>query len=234
MPSSMPARLLVLNPNTSPQVTARLVSAVRAALPLEAQVDVQAATARFGSPYIASETSYAVAAHAVLDAYEAHTVTHGKPDVVLIGCFGDPGVAALREASDRPVMGLAEAALRTAQRSGPYVVVTGGSAWEPMLWRFARAWQLDSALAGIYTLPDDGAALAAADTATTAARLNALARQALLQHPAARCVVLGGAGLAGLAGAVGQGLDVPVIDSVAAGAASAMQLLADTHVATKP
>lgn len=221
----MPARLLLLNPNTSPQVTARLVSAVRAALPPEAPVDLQAATARFGAAYIASESSYAVAAHAVLDAYDSHVAAHGEPDAVLVGCFGDPGVAALRETSGRPVLGLAEAAMRTAQRHGRYVIVTGGNAWGPMLWRFARAWQLDPALAGIYTLPDDGAALAAADSATTAARLHTMVRQALLQHPAARCVVLGGAGLAGMAAAVGQRLPAPLIDSVAAGAEAIWEAL---------
>lgn len=218
-------RLLVLNPNTSSQVTDRLVAMVRSALPPGDDVQVSAATARFGAAYIASETSYTVAAHAVLDAYEAHAASQGAPDAVLVGCFGDPGVQALREASGRPVIGLAEAAMRAAQDNGPYVIVTGGTAWEPMLWRFARAWQLEQALAGIYTLPDDGAALAAADTTRTAARLRALAQQALQRHPAARRVVLGGAGLAGLAGAVGQGLAVPVIDSVAAGATAALRLL---------
>lgn len=218
-------RLLMLNPNTSAAVTARLMAAVRDALPPGDAVQVSAATARFGAAYIASETSYAVAAHAVLDAYEADAAAHGAADAVLVGCFGDPGVAALREASGRPVIGLAEAALRAAQAHGPCVIVTGGAAWEPMLWRFARAWQLDAAVAGIYTLPDDGAALAAADAADTAAALHALAQQALQRHPEAARVVLGGAGLAGLAGAMGKGLAVPVIDSVAAGAKAALRLL---------
>lgn len=218
-------RLLVLNPNTSASVTTRLVAAVRGALPPGHTVQLSAATARFGAAYIASEASYTVAAHAVLDAYEADVAAHGAPDAVLVGCFGDPGVAALREASGRPVIGLAEAAMRAAQRHGPYVIVTGGAAWEPMLWRFARAWQLEAAVAGVYTLPDDGAALAAADAADTAAGLRALAQQALRRHPAANRVVLGGAGLAGLAGAMGEGLAVPVIDSVSAGARAALRLL---------
>lgn len=222
----MSHRLLVLNPNTSAAVTERLVALVRSALPAAADVDVLSATARFGSAYIASETSYAVAHHAVLDAYKAHVAAQGAPDAVLVGCFGDPGVAALREVCGRPVIGLAEAAMREAQRYGPYVVVTGGTAWEAMLWRFARAWQLDAAIAGICTLPDDGAALAAGDAATTAARLQALAANALARHPAARCVVLGGAGLGGLADAVGTNLPVPVIDSVLAGAAALWPLAA--------
>jgi Asp/Glu/hydantoin racemase len=218
--------LLVLNPNTSSRVTERLVSVVRSALaPAAAGVQLEAATARFGARYIASEASYTIAAHAVLDAYESHVAAHGVPDAVLVGCFGDPGVQALREMSGRPAIGLAEAAMRAAQREGPYVIVTGGTAWEPMLWRFARAWQLEQALAGIYTLPDDGAALAAAQPDGTAARLRALAQQALRRHPTARCVVLGGAGLAGQAGAVGQGLGVPVIDSVAAGASAVLPWL---------
>ena len=88
-------QLLVLNPNTSASVSALLQRHVQAAAGLH--VAVRTATARFGAPYIACEASYAVAAHAALDAWANELSQHQpQPDAVLIGCFGDPGLMALR------------------------------------------------------------------------------------------------------------------------------------------
>ena len=108
-------QLLVINPNTSESVSALLQQHVQAAA--GAQVQVQTVTARFGAPYIADEAGYAVAAHAALDAWAAALARPGAaPDAVLIGCFGDPGLMALRESSPVPVTGLAEAAFIEASR----------------------------------------------------------------------------------------------------------------------
>lgn len=115
-------RILVINPNTTQAVTDRVVAACRAAQPL---LQWEGATARFGAPYIASEVSYAVAAYAVLDAFEANNQGY---DAVLIACFGDPGLLALREAAKVPVLGLAQASFEAAQQRGPFAVVTGGRA----------------------------------------------------------------------------------------------------------
>ena len=62
-------RLLVINPNTSASVSTLLQTHVQAAAGLHVQV--RTVTARFGAPYIADEASYAVAAHAALDAWAA-------------------------------------------------------------------------------------------------------------------------------------------------------------------
>jgi hypothetical protein len=110
--------LLIINPNTSGTVSELLQThAQRAAGP---DVRVRTVTARFGAPYIACEASYAVAGHATLDAWAA-ALTDGQPapDAVLIGCFGDPGLLALRDTSRVPVTGLAEAAFCGGGRSWP-------------------------------------------------------------------------------------------------------------------
>ena len=115
-------------------------------------VAVRTATARFGAPYIACEASYAVAAHAVLDVW-AHEIAQPQtaPDAVLIGCFGDPGLMALRESIPVPVTGLAEASFIEAARHGRFAIVTGGERWGPMLQRLAQALGHAHALAGIHT-----------------------------------------------------------------------------------
>jgi allantoin racemase len=209
-------QLLVINPNTSAGVSALLQSHVQQAAGLHVQV--RTVTARFGSPYIADEASYAVAAHAALDAW-AHDLSthhHAAPDAVLIGCFGDPGLMALRESSPVPVTGLAEAAFIEAARHGRYAIVTGGARWGPMLQRLAQALGQAQQLAGIHTVAPTGAQLAA-DPVAARALLAQACRDASRQL-GVQAVILGGAGLAGMAGAVQAEVPIPVIDSVIAGA----------------
>ncbi|MFC5522959.1 aspartate/glutamate racemase family protein [Polaromonas jejuensis] len=208
-------KLLVINPNTSASVSARLQTHVQAAAGLHVQV--RTVTARFGAPYISDEASYAVAAHATLDAWAAAlTGPEGPPHAVLIGCFGDPGLLALRESSPVPVTGLAEAAFIEAARHGRFAIVTGGERWGPMLQRLAQALGYAPLLTGIHTVAPTGAQLAA-DPAAASALLSHACRDAVRQL-GAQTVILGGAGLAGMAAAIQPGLSVPIIDSVLAGA----------------
>jgi Asp/Glu/hydantoin racemase len=208
-------QLLVINPNTSPTVSALLQTHVQQAAGLH--VKVRTVTARFGSAYIADEASYAVAAHAALDAW-AHDLANDPlpPDAVLIGCFGDPGLMALRESSPVPVTGLAEAAFIEAARHGRYAIVTGGVRWGPMLQRLAQALGQAQQLAGIHTVAPTGAQLAA-DPVAARALLAQACRDASRQL-GVDAVILGGAGLAGMAAAVQGDVPIPVIDSVLAGA----------------
>lgn len=215
-------RLLVINPNTTASVTALLQHHVAAAL--GPTVKVHAVTARFGAPYIACEASYAVAGHATLDAWATALTEHPDtaPDAVLIGCFGDPGLLALRESAGVPVTGLAEAAFTEAAQHGRFAIVTGGARWAPMLQRLADQLGFGAALAGIHTVAPTGAELAADPVA--ARSLLQQAGSDAAQRFGAAAVVLGGAGLAGMAAAVQGGVGVPVIDSVLAGARHALAL----------
>lgn len=213
-------QLLVVNPNTSRAVSALLQQHVQAAA--GPQVQVRTVTARFGAPYIADEASYAVAAHAALDAWAAALAApHAAPDAVLLGCFGDPGLLALRESSPVPVTGLAEAAFAEAGRHGRFAVVTGGVRWAPMLQRLAQALGHAPALAGIRTVVPTGAELAG-DVDAAHVLLQQACRDAVRDF-GAQAVILGGAGLAGMAAAIQPALDVPLIDSVAAGARQALR-----------
>jgi Asp/Glu/hydantoin racemase len=207
-------RLLLINPNTTAAITdlaARHVAATLRRLP-GSLWEIEPATASFGAPYIADEASYAIAGHAALDAY---TRLRRRFDAVLLACFGDPGLFALREASGLPVFALAEASMREASRIGRYAIVTGGARWKPMLERHARALQLDAQLASIRTVDLTGAQIAA-DPDAALATLAAACRAAA--GDGAQAVILGGAGLAGLAARIAPQLDVPVIDSVEAAA----------------
>jgi Asp/Glu/hydantoin racemase len=214
--------LLVINPNTSTSVSALLQQHVKAAV--GAGIDVHTLTARFGAPYIASEASYAVAQHTVLDAWAVAKAQGLAADAVLIGCFGDPGLFALREGAGVPVSGLAEASFLAAARHGRYAIVTGGERWKPMLERLAQALGQGEALAGVHTVAPSGAQLAA-DPAGARVLLAQACRDAVDRFEA-DAVILGGAGLAGMGVDIAPQVPVPLIDSVQAGADWALDALA--------
>ena len=202
--------VLLINPNTSESITRLLQQHVQGEL--GPALRVRAATARFGAPYIADEATYAVAGHAVLDAWQSQA----PADAVLIGCFGDPGLFALRESSAAPVTGLAEAAFIEAASHGRFAIVTGGARWQPMLLRLAQALGFERALAGIHAVPATGAELAADRDA--ARRMLATACGEAARRFDAHAVIVGGAALAGMAAELQPGCGLPLIDSVAAGA----------------
>ena len=213
-------QLLIINPNTSRSVSELLKNHAQSAAGPNALV--RTVTARFGAPYIACEASYAVAGHAVLDSWAAALADEDQPapDAVLIGCFGDPGLLALRDSSAVPVTGLAEAAFVEAAAHGRFAIVTGGARWQPMLARLAQMLGYGDQLAGIHTVTPTGAQLAADPVAAQA--LLAAACQAAVQDFRAEAIILGGAGLAGLAQLIQADVSVPVIDSVLAGTRQAL------------
>ena len=213
-------KLLVINPNTSETVSALLQS--HAAAQAGPDVDVHTVTARFGAPYIACESSYAVAGHAVLDAW-AQTQTPGNLlfDHILIGCFGDPGLMALRENCAVPVTGLAEGAFVAAARHGRFAIVTGGARWQPILTRLAHSLGFGQQLAGIQTVAPSGAEMAR-DPAAAQVLLTQACNQAIAEF-GAQAVIVGGAGLAGMASRIQPGIKTPLIDSVAAGVQHALK-----------
>jgi len=215
-------RLLVINPNTTESVSALLRRHVQGECGAGVQVDVL--TARFGAPYISCEASYAVAAHAVLDAWGLACAQGPRPDAVLIGCFGDPGLLALQQGAGVPVSGLAQAAFDAAARRGRFAVVTGGARWAPMLERLANALGMGENLAGIHTVAPSGAQLAA-DPQGARALLAEACRHAAAQWQV-DAVILGGAGLAGMAADIAASVPVPLIDSVLAGARWGVQAVA--------
>jgi Asp/Glu/hydantoin racemase len=217
-------KLLVVNPNTTVAVTELLARRIGAAIGTAAEVE--AITAPFGAAYIASEASYVVSAHPALAACSAHCDAHGRPDAIIVGCFGDPGVFALREALVLPVIGLAEAAMREAATHGRFSIVTGGAAWGPMLTRLARALELADRLATIEIVAATGAELAADRERALALLGDACMRAAR----GVDAVVLGGAALAGMAEAIAArlALAVPLIDSVDAAARAALVACRDS------
>jgi Asp/Glu/hydantoin racemase len=217
MNANAPPRLLLINPNTTPAVTDLITANVRRIV--GDAVEIVASTGRFGCRYISSEACYAVATHAALDCFAEHAE---RCDSVLLACFGDPGLFALRELSRVPVTGLAEACLlASAARVRRFSIVTGGVGWPPMLQRLAGNLDLGAALASVRTIELTGGQIAADPDA--AIDLLAAACEAAAVEDGAEEVILGGAGLAGLVQRIQPHCRVPVHCSVIVGATTALQ-----------
>lgn len=207
----LPPKLLIINPNTTVSVTLQLRALADQALGPHTRTE--AVTAPFGAPYISTEVACAIAGHATLQAW--HDRPTAQVDGVLIGCFGDPGLFALREMTTTPVTGLAEASFIAAQALGRYAIVTGGQAWGPMLTRLAQALPAGQDLVDIETVDLDGASLRA--NPKVGEQVLTQACQRVLARTPVQAIVIGGAGLAGFAQRMQAQVRVPLIDSVQAG-----------------
>lgn len=214
-------KLLLLNGNTNATITDRLAAAARAI----GGHQVVGATARFGARYISTRAASVVAAHAVLDALATH-LPGGGFDAAIIACFGDPGLEAAREAFALPVLGLADSSLRQGFGHGRVVsLLTGGAAWVPMLEEFARPRTPPGGQVRVRAIPPTGDMIAREPERALAMLAKAVRAEAAA---GAACVVLGGAGLVGLAPRLRPLAPVPVLDCLEA-------TLADLpHVAAAP
>lgn len=215
-------RLLAINPNTTDEVTAKLLTAGRALAP--GDVEIVGASGRFGARYISSRSAAAIAGHATLDAFAPHA---GSVDGVLLACFGDPGLFALRELANCPVLGLAEASCRAAAEGGRrFSIITGGRLWPAMLMELADDLGFSSSLASIRAVAPTGGEIAANPAAAYDVLANAAIQAA--KEDGAEAVILGGAGLVGIAAAIRDRVPVPLLCSVETGFRMAFDMLEAT------
>ena len=216
-------RILLINPNTTGAITERMAAYVGGIVGSAATfVPV---TGKFGARYISSRAAAAIAAHAALDALAEHAQ---GCDAVYLACFGDPGLAALKEVSSVPVIGMAEASCTEAARRGRrFGIVTGGALWKPMLQEFVATLGLSPQLAGIRTVAPTGDQIARDPAA--ALSLLAGACTACANEDGADIVILGGAALAGLAQRIQPHVAVPLMCSVEVGAKAVIAAAAGEH-----
>ncbi len=214
MKENKPIHILVINPNTNAFTTSRLQDVLTPCLP--ENVHLEFTTARFGASYIACEASHAVASHACIEAWaDQIKIAEKRFDGVLIGCFGDPGLFALREMAAYPVTGLAEASFIKASTHGPFSIVTGGERWKPMLERLAMGLGFRDHLRHIETVTATGAELQANPQMALECLKEACEQAA--HQPGVKSIILGGAGLAGYATHIQNLISLPIIDSATAG-----------------
>ncbi|MFT4173995.1 MAG: aspartate/glutamate racemase family protein [Rhodocyclaceae bacterium] len=221
-------KLLIVNPNISTSVTALIeAEARRTAAP---DTHIAMATAAFGVAYI--ETRF----EALVGGYATACIAGeqaGSYDAIIVAAFGDPGLAALKEAVGVPVVGMTEAALASAcllgQRFSIIAISRRITAWyretvaaNGLLDRLASIRHLDQPLHNVGTIQEDHGE-----------RLRALCQSAV-EEDHADVIIVAGAPLAGLARGIAHQLPVPVVDGVSSAVRHAETLVAlGTHRATR-
>lgn len=217
-------KILAINPNTTEAMTDAVLAGLRAQA-CEG-LTFEGATARRGTQVVASRASYAIAAVSVLEIWAHH---RSRPDAILIACFGDPGASALRELTDVPVLGLAEAAMEIAsRRHGRFMVVTAGPCWEPIIDELAASCRIDGYLG---TIAIDATGLSArSEPAVFRRKMQSAIGDA--ERRGAEAILLGGAALAGMAG--DYQCAVPLLDCVALAAERLATVIAPCATVLRP
>lgn len=207
--------ILLINPNTSTDTTAMMVEIARTEAPLG--VCVRGATAARGVSMILSPAQLHAAGSEVMASaqrFGAHA------DGMIVGAFGDPGIAALRASTHKPVVGICEAAVLEAARDGRRF---GIATVTPALAGLIEAKIADAGVAayhtGIRLTPGDPLAIAADPEALHDAL--ALAVAECIERDGAEAVVIGGGPLGQAARTLAPYFGIPIIAPIPA----AMRLL---------
>jgi Asp/Glu/hydantoin racemase len=211
-------KLLVVNPNTSAEITAVIEAlARRAASPGTA---VLTASAPFGPRYIATRSESAIAGHGALAVLAAHV---GGCDAAVVAAFTDPGLLGARELLPVPVVGIAEAAMLTAcMLGGRFAILTLSRRLVPIFRELGESYGLGGRLASVRAF--DRSAIDVAQRPAEA--LDALADlgRAAIDDDGADVLILGGAPLGPLDRPLAERLGVPVLEGVGCGVRQAEAL----------
>ncbi|WP_028030551.1 aspartate/glutamate racemase family protein [Gemmobacter nectariphilus] len=205
----------ILNPNSSAHVTAgidRAIDPMRAASP----VAIQCHSLAEGPPGIETQAHVDGVVGPLLA--QARGLESGASAFV-VACFSDPGLAALREQSARPVLGIAESAVLTAMTMGQrFGIISILSRSIPRHMRYLGAMGVMDRLAADLPLELGVAELASRER--TWDRLVAVGRD-LTRH-GAEVLILGCAGMADYRADLAAELRRPVIDPSQAACAMAI------------
>ncbi|WP_181697760.1 aspartate/glutamate racemase family protein [Nocardia sp. GTS18] len=212
-------RIRVVNPNTTRAMTDTIEQCARAVVGAGTVLD--AVTSATGPVSIESHYDEAMSVPGLLAA-----IRQGEADGVdgyVIACFGDPGLDAARELATGPVIGIAEAAMRTASHLGRgFSVVTTLQRTTGRAVDLAEHYGLQRFCYGVHAceLP-----VLALDTDPDARKVVTEACRAAVLADGSDAVVLGCAGMADLCAHIRAEIGVPVIDGVAAATLTVQSLL---------
>jgi Asp/Glu/hydantoin racemase len=211
----MSERIVVVNPNSSEPVTAAIERAL-APLRMAGGPAIECVTLAEGPPGIETQ------AHVEQVVQPLCRLVRGRADATafVIACFSDPGLFACREATVRPVFGIAECGLLTAltrgERFGIIAILKTSLARHL---RYVRQLGLAGRFAG--EVPLGLGVLELADHERTFGRMCEVGARLRDEH-GADVLVLGCAGMAEYRADLETTLGLPVIDPTQAAVAMAI------------
>jgi allantoin racemase len=205
-------RIRIVNPNTTQSFTSNLAAVASSIVAAGTVVD--ATNPRLGTPSVESHVEEAIAAIGVVE--EIVAGTRDGIDGYIIACFGDTGVAAAREVTAAPVVGMTEAAFLGASLvAARFSVITLPPRTRIHTERILRETGMRERCAAVRAIDVPVLDLEKGEEAIYEAFLEE-ARLAL-DEDHAEAIVLGCAGLANLVNPLMEELGVPVIDGVMVG-----------------
>ena len=209
-------RILFINPNTSQSFTEKIQAiATQYALPT---TQVAAMNPSSGPRSIESIYDELLSSAGTL---ELALAQRDNFDAFVLACYSDhPTVYALREITDKPIIGIAEASMYVACMLGyKFSIVTTNDEWEPLLWDAVKHYGLAERCASVRTT--GMAVLALESNEQDEQVLIEQAARKAIQEDHAEVICLGCAGMTGLDKLLEETLSVPVVDGVV----SALKLL---------
>jgi allantoin racemase len=205
-------RVLIINPNTSQQMTEAIHRSGTAAAARGTSIETVCATA---GPR--SIEGYYDEATSLLGSLEWLLRREPDFDAFIFACYSNhPAIHAARELTGKPALGIAEASMVLACLLGhKFSVVTTSPRWKPLLEDAVLLYGFRDRCASVRA---SGLAVLDLDMLSPGQimdRLVAEARRAI-EDDGAEVICLGCAGMAGLDARIRAELNVPVVDGVAA------------------
>jgi Asp/Glu/hydantoin racemase len=212
----MSATILVINPNSTDAVT-RGIDEACAPLRIEGGPSIEVMTLKEGPPGI--ETQQHVDS-VIAPLVETVRKSEERYAAFVIACYSDPGLHSVREATRKPVLGIAECGILTALTLGHrFGVIAILEKSIPRHLRYMGALGVTDRLAGelaiglgITELADEGRALGRMAEAGTTLR----------EAHGANVIVMGCAGMARYRKALQRAVGVPVVEPTQAAVAMAI------------
>lgn len=205
-------RIKIINPNTTQSFTDALQKLADAVS--RPSTEILAVSPVNGPASIESFYDEALSVPGVLE-----EITKGDReeniDAYVLACFGDPGLYAARELTDKPVLGIAEAAFHMAVMSGAYFsVVTTAPRVRLMTEHLLNRYGFSDQCKKIRTTPMKVLDLA---TSPDTAIAKVIAEcQLAIKEDYAESIVLGCAGMSQYREYIEQQIGIPVIDGTVA------------------
>jgi allantoin racemase len=207
--------IVVVNPNSTAAVTSAIERALMP-LCLAGGPAIECVTLAEGPPGIETQAHV----EQVVQPLCRLVRTRADAAAFVIACFSDPGLHACREATARPVLGIAECGLLTAltrgERFGIIAILAGSLARHQ---RYVRQLGLTARFAG--ELPLGLGVVELADAGRTYERMRAVGTR-LRDHDGADVLVLGCAGMAQYRADLEAEVGLPVIDPTQAAVTMAL------------
>jgi allantoin racemase len=210
--------ILVVNPNTSQEMTAAIDRVAQAAAGSSA--NVLTIRSRNGPYTIEGALDAALATAGMLEVVAARS---DHFDAVVVACFGDPGVEALRMLLRVPVIGIGAASfMQAACLSQHFAIITPVAGTQERYAAVTTAMGLDKQFVGTYPTPLSVADFES-DDPTVLETLVFHAAQAV--KDGADCLLFGCAGIADQVRDIEERVGVTCVASAAAGVSQAIACL---------